>query len=168
MEEAVQSASPAAQAGHCAHYARRRSEETVLYQRVQQQAESFFAQVEAETEVGLPEFIKAEFEAFLECGFWPMASCAFAAPSAPMKSSWPSPVKKRFLPLMRVTAHGRDRRSLGRSCHPPSDGAPMGIVVPHIIAVSAGRPSPSALADFRRCQLRLFDLFHQTGGFKSR
>jgi hypothetical protein len=37
MEEAVQSASPAAQAGHCAHYERRRPEETVLYQLVQEQ-----------------------------------------------------------------------------------------------------------------------------------
>ena len=68
MEEAVQSASPAAQAGHCAHYERRRPEETVLYQLVQEHAETFFAQVEAETGVGLPEFVKAEFEAFLECG----------------------------------------------------------------------------------------------------
>ena len=68
MEEAVQSASPAAQAGHCVHYERRRPEETVLYQLVQEHAESFFAQVEAETGVGLPDFVKEEFEAFLECG----------------------------------------------------------------------------------------------------
>ena len=68
MAEAVQSASPAVQAGHCVHYERRRPEETVLYQLVQEHAETFFAQVEAETGVGLPEFVKAEFEAFLECG----------------------------------------------------------------------------------------------------
>ena len=68
MEKAVQSAPPLAQAGHCVHYERRRPEETVLYQLVQEHAESFFAQVEAETGMGLPEFVKAEFEAFLECG----------------------------------------------------------------------------------------------------
>jgi hypothetical protein len=68
MQEAVQSAPPAAQAGHCAHYERRRPEETVLYQLVQEHVETFFAQIEAETGAGLPGFVKAEFEAFLECG----------------------------------------------------------------------------------------------------
>jgi ribosomal protein S27E len=67
MEEAAQSAPRAAQAGHCVHYPRRRQEETLLYQLVQEHTESFFAQVEAETGVSLPEFVKAEFEAFLEC-----------------------------------------------------------------------------------------------------
>ena len=68
MQEAIQSASPAVQAGHGVHYERRRPEETVLYPLVQEHAETFFARVEAETGVGLPEFVKAEFEAFLECG----------------------------------------------------------------------------------------------------
>jgi ribosomal protein S27E len=35
---------------------------------VQEHAETFFAQVEAETGAGLPDFVKAEFDAFLECG----------------------------------------------------------------------------------------------------
>ena len=52
----------------CASYERRRPEETVLYQLVQEHVETFFAQVEAETGAGLPDFVKAEFEAFLECG----------------------------------------------------------------------------------------------------
>jgi len=34
---------------------------------VQEHVESFFAQVERETGAGLPEFVKDEFEAFLEC-----------------------------------------------------------------------------------------------------
>lgn len=68
MEEAVQSAPAAGAAGQGVHYDRRRPEETVLYQLVQEHAETFFAQVEAETGVGLPEFVKAEFEALLECG----------------------------------------------------------------------------------------------------
>ena len=58
-------------AGSCTSYERRRPEETVLYQLVQEHVETFFAQVEAETGAGLPEFVKAEFEAFLECGILP-------------------------------------------------------------------------------------------------
>ena len=66
MGQALQSAP----AGHRAafHYERRRPEETTLYQVVQEQLETFLAQVEAKTGAGLPEFIKAEFEAYLECG----------------------------------------------------------------------------------------------------
>ena len=50
------------------HYERRRPEDTVLYQVVQEHLETFLAQVEAETGADLPEFVKAEFEGFLECG----------------------------------------------------------------------------------------------------
>jgi hypothetical protein len=50
------------------HYERRRPEETTLYQLVQEHVETFFAQIEAETGSGLPDFVKDEFGAFLECG----------------------------------------------------------------------------------------------------
>ena len=49
-------------------YQRRRPEETTLYQVVQEHAETFSAQGELETGTGLPQFVKDEFEAFLECG----------------------------------------------------------------------------------------------------
>jgi hypothetical protein len=49
-------------------YERHRPEETTLYQVVQQELETFLAQVEAHTGSGVPEFVKDEFEAFLECG----------------------------------------------------------------------------------------------------
>ena len=62
-----QAAQPAA-AGNHVHYERRRPEETILYQLVQEQVETFFAQVETETGSGLPDFVKDEFDAFLECG----------------------------------------------------------------------------------------------------
>ena len=55
-------------AGPCVHYQRRRPEQTTLYQLVQEHIQSLFAQVEHETGVGLPEFVKDEFEAFLQCG----------------------------------------------------------------------------------------------------
>ena len=49
-------------------YERRRPEETTLYQVVQDHVETFFAQVEQETGTGLAQFVKNEFETFLECG----------------------------------------------------------------------------------------------------
>ena len=51
-----------------APYERRRPEATTLYQVVQDHIDTFFAQVEQETGTGLPQFVKDEFEAFLECG----------------------------------------------------------------------------------------------------
>ena len=62
------SALPPAPTAKPVHYERRRPEETTLYQLVQENVETFFAQVEAETGSGLPDFVKAEFDAFLECG----------------------------------------------------------------------------------------------------
>jgi hypothetical protein len=54
--------------GNRIHYERRRPEGTTLYQLVQENVETFFAQVETETGSGLPDFVKDEFDAFLECG----------------------------------------------------------------------------------------------------
>jgi len=45
-----------------------RPEQTTLYRLVQQHAQSFFAQTEEATGAGLPQFVKDEFDAFLECG----------------------------------------------------------------------------------------------------
>ena len=50
------------------HYERRRPEATTLYQVVPEQIETFLAEVETKNHAGLPEFVKDEFEAFLECG----------------------------------------------------------------------------------------------------
>ena len=58
---------PAA-SGKPVHYERRRLEETILYQLVQEHVETFLAQVENETGSGLPGFIKDVFDVFLECG----------------------------------------------------------------------------------------------------
>jgi hypothetical protein len=64
MEKALQPAP----AGRRIHYERRRPEETTQSQLVQEHLETFLAQVELETGAGLPEFVKEEFDAFLECG----------------------------------------------------------------------------------------------------
>ncbi len=50
------------------HYERRRPEETTLYQLVREQLETSIAQVEVQTGSGLPAFVKAEFDTFLQCG----------------------------------------------------------------------------------------------------
>ena len=50
------------------HCLRWRTEQTSLYQLIQAHSETFYTQVEAETEHGLPAYVKAEFDAFLDCG----------------------------------------------------------------------------------------------------
>ena len=62
--KAVLRAAPA----HTVHYERRRPEETILHCLVREHLETFLAHVQARTGTGLPEFVKDEFEAFLECG----------------------------------------------------------------------------------------------------
>jgi len=57
----------AAPHGAQAPYERRRPEETTLYQVIQDHVETFLAQVEQENGTGLPQFVKDEFEASLEC-----------------------------------------------------------------------------------------------------
>ena len=54
--------------GTPAHYERHRPEQTTLYRLVQQHAATFFEQTEAAAGAGLPQFVKDEFDAFLECG----------------------------------------------------------------------------------------------------
>ncbi len=50
------------------HYERRRPEETTLFHLVQGHLETFLAEVEAGGAATLPQFVKDEFDAFLECG----------------------------------------------------------------------------------------------------
>ena len=50
------------------HCERHRPEQTTLYRLVQQHAATFIAQTEAAAGADLPQFVKDEFDAFLECG----------------------------------------------------------------------------------------------------
>ena len=50
------------------HYEHHRPEQTTLYRLVQQHAATFFAQTDASTGASLPQFVKDEFDAFLQCG----------------------------------------------------------------------------------------------------
>jgi len=59
---------PRAPDGAPVHYERHRPEQTTLYRLVQQHAATFFAEAEAAAGADLPQFVKDEFDAFLECG----------------------------------------------------------------------------------------------------
>ena len=50
------------------HYERHRPEQTTLYRHVLQHVATFFAQAEDAAGADLPQFVKDEFDAFLECG----------------------------------------------------------------------------------------------------
>ena len=50
------------------HYERHRPEQTTLYRLVQQHAATFFEQAESAAGADLPQFVKDDFDAFLECG----------------------------------------------------------------------------------------------------
>jgi hypothetical protein len=50
------------------HYERHPPEQTTLYRLLQQHAVIFFEQAEAVAGAGLPQFVKDEFDALLECG----------------------------------------------------------------------------------------------------
>ena len=57
-----------ATAANPVRYERRRPEETTLYRLVQDHLETFLAEVGAGGAASLPQFVKDEFDAFLECG----------------------------------------------------------------------------------------------------
>lgn len=50
------------------HCERHRPEQTTLYRLAQQHAAIFFEQAEAAAGADLPQFVRGEFDAFLECG----------------------------------------------------------------------------------------------------
>jgi hypothetical protein len=78
MDKAVQPAP----VGKRVHYKQQRPEEATLYTLVQEQVEGFFVQVGRETGAGLPDFVKEEFEAFLQCGSSPRVLCAWTTVSS--------------------------------------------------------------------------------------
>jgi hypothetical protein len=57
-----------AAAANTVHYERRRPEETTLYRLVREHLETFLAEVDTEGAASLPQFVKDEFDAFLEFG----------------------------------------------------------------------------------------------------
>jgi hypothetical protein len=70
-------------------YARRRPEETLLYQVIDDNYPDFVARFEAQGRT-LPRFVRREFEDYLKCGRWNMGSCGCAARTAVPRNWWPS------------------------------------------------------------------------------
>jgi hypothetical protein len=81
-----------APAANQVHYERRQPEETTLYQVVQDYFETCLAQLEFETGASSPDFVKDEFDAFLECGSW-LRFHVSGAGFAPMKRALPAPAR---------------------------------------------------------------------------
>jgi hypothetical protein len=71
-------------------------ENTALYQLIQNHVETFFAQVEAQTEHSLPCNIKAEFDVFLECGILANGFLRLRCGSCHHEKWWSSRVNWRF------------------------------------------------------------------------
>ena len=71
-------------------YERRRPEQTPLYRLVQQHYETFAAEVErAATGTGLPQFVKDEFDAYLDCGIPRLrGGGAFSPSERPRRIRW--------------------------------------------------------------------------------
>jgi hypothetical protein len=86
---------PPFQRAPAVHYQRRRPEQTTLYRLVQEHIESFLAQVEAEIGAALPEFVKAEFDAFLACGILAHGLCTCAVATAATRSMVAFSCKRR-------------------------------------------------------------------------
>jgi hypothetical protein len=57
-----------APSAHPCHYERRRPEETILYQLVQENLECFLAKSKPRVEAACRSLFKAEFDGFLACG----------------------------------------------------------------------------------------------------
>jgi hypothetical protein len=64
----MRAATQRATAASAPHYQRRRPEQTPLYQLVRAHYETFAAEVERAATGALPQFVKDEFEAYLDCG----------------------------------------------------------------------------------------------------
>jgi len=90
---------------------------------VQEYLETFLAQVEAEIGASLPEFVKDEFDAFLECGTDSTRFSAGAHELGMLDSNGYSISILNSAQLWRPPeGHRRDRRSRGdcRDPHPPA------------------------------------------------
>ena len=65
----MRAATQRATAASAPHYQRRRPEQTPLYRLVRQHYATFAAEVDsASGGTGLPQFVKDEFDAYLDCG----------------------------------------------------------------------------------------------------
>lgn len=123
------------------HYERRRPEETTLYRVVQENLETFLAQVEAGGASSWPQFVKDEFEAFLECGILSYGFLRVRCAACGHEKLVAISCKLRGIcPSCGGAAHGGNGRLAGRSRDSQSAGSAVGAVVPD----SAAQPHRGA------------------------
>lgn len=114
------------------HYERHRPEQTKPHRVVQQHAATFFAEAEDAAGADLPQFVKNEFDAFLECailarGFLRLrcGECGhdkLVAFSCKRRGSWPS-----FGARARRVGSGRHRYTPSHAAFGPGeDGSHLG------------------------------------------
>lgn len=128
------------------YYERHRPEETVLYQLVQEHIEAFLAQVEAETGSGLPDFVKDEFDAFLECGVLAHGFLRLRCADCTHEKLVAFSCKRRgFYPSCGGGCKRADGCSPGRSRYSQCARAPMSSLTANSTALSICCPSVSDL-----------------------
>ena len=92
---------------------RHRPEQTTLYRLVQQHAAIVFAQAEDAAGADLPQFVKAEFDAFLECGILAHGFLRLRCGDCGHDKLLAFSCKRRgFCPFVRRPAHDADRVDL--------------------------------------------------------
>ena len=91
------------------HYERHRPGQTMLYCLVQQHAATFFAQAENAVGADLPQFVKNEFDAFLDCGILAHGFLRLRCGDYGRDKLVAFSCKRRgFCPPVRGPAHGAD------------------------------------------------------------
>jgi Transposase zinc-binding domain len=124
------------------HYERHRPEQSTLYRLVQQHAATFFAEVEAAAGADLPQFVKDEFDAFLECGILAHGLLRLRCGDCghDKRVAFSRRARRRGLPLVcRLWPKRPDRGPTCRCSHGPAPG-PRGRLRPALPgARSSGR-----------------------------
>ncbi len=97
-------------------YQHRRPKKSVLYQIIQQNLNTLFAQAEAQSDYGFgyPNYVKREFERYLSCGMPCAGFARIRCPDCGYERLLAFSCKARMgLPFLRGPANGRDFGLLG-------------------------------------------------------
>ena len=136
-----------AQGRAAAPYKRRRPDGTTLYEVVLEHVETFFAQVELETGSGLPQFVKDEFEAFLECGILAHGFLRLRCGTCAKDTFLAFSCKRRgFCPSCGARRMAETASPSRRSRHPPRTRPQMGDIVSHSTPAFICDSPPSSLS----------------------
>jgi Putative transposase len=153
------------------HYERHRPEQTTLCRLVQQHAATFFAQAEAEAEAGadLPQFVKDELDAFLECGILtlPTASCDCAAVTAATTSWSRSAASGAGFARRAVPGAWCRQQPPGGPRHPSCARAPVGAAAADPPAPGTGRTAQAGYTRTAGCAPRGHSVLLKQAGVKA-